>query len=184
MRYDANISTIEDRHDLDTLIVDQLHEIFTAYEMRTWNDKPTKDETTFKASKANKKQEHMSHEYQSDISDVEEANFIKKLQKGSGKYKGKLPFKCFNYGRIGHFANKCSYPKQEENDEEVHNQKNQYKKKFYKKKKNFYSKEDISSSDMSEDENSELLFMGMNTQNNDVDDEENSEFEGEVNLEA
>jgi hypothetical protein len=51
------------------------------------------------------------------------------------------------------------------------NRKNQYKKKFYKKKKNFYSKEDISSSNMSEDENSKLLFMGMNTQSNDVYDE-------------
>jgi hypothetical protein len=29
---------------------------------------------------------------------------------------------------------------------------------------------------MSEDEDSELLFMGMNTQNNNVDDEENSEI--------
>ena len=37
---------------------------------------------------------------------------------------------------------------------------------------------------MSEDEDSELLFMGMNSQNNGVYDEENSEFEGEVNLEA
>jgi hypothetical protein len=40
MIYDAKISTIEDRPDLDTLTVDQLHGIFTAYEMRTWNDKP------------------------------------------------------------------------------------------------------------------------------------------------
>jgi hypothetical protein len=39
MRYDANIYTIEDRHDLDTLTVDQLHGIFIAYEKRTWNDK-------------------------------------------------------------------------------------------------------------------------------------------------
>jgi hypothetical protein len=35
MRYDAKISTIEDRFDLDTLTVDQLHGIFTAYEMKT-----------------------------------------------------------------------------------------------------------------------------------------------------
>jgi hypothetical protein len=62
MRYDAKISKIEDRHDLDTLTIDQLYGIFIAYEMRTGNDKPTKDETTFKASKAKKKHEHMSHE--------------------------------------------------------------------------------------------------------------------------
>ena len=55
MRYDAKVSTIEDRSDLDTLTVHQLHGIFTAYEMRTGNDKTTKDETTFKAYKENKK---------------------------------------------------------------------------------------------------------------------------------
>jgi hypothetical protein len=71
----------------------------------------------------------------------------------------KLPFKCFNCGKIVHFVNKCPYPKHEDsNDEEVYNQKDhkrdesQYKNKFYKKKKNFYSKEDNSLSDMSEDE--------------------------------
>jgi hypothetical protein len=53
MRYDANISTIEDRSDLNTLTVDQLHEIFIAYEMRTGNDKLTKDEITFKEYKKN-----------------------------------------------------------------------------------------------------------------------------------
>jgi hypothetical protein len=188
MRYDAKISTLEDRPDLDKLTVDELHGILTTYEMRTGKERPTKGETTFKTSKEKRNQEQMSNEDQSDISDVEEANFIKKLQKGSGKYKGKLPFKCFNCGRIRHFANKCPYPKQEDSDdEEAYNQKDhkrdkdQYKKKFYKKKKNLYSKEDISSSDMSEDDG-ELLFMGM--KNNDVDNNEaNYEDEGEVNLE-
>jgi hypothetical protein len=70
MRYDAEISTIEDRHDLNTLTTDQIHGIFTAYEMRTSNDKPSKGEMTFKESRENKKHEHMFHEDQSDKSDI------------------------------------------------------------------------------------------------------------------
>jgi hypothetical protein len=79
MRYDAKISTIEDRHDLDTLTVDELRGIFIACVMRTGNDKPGKYETTFKSYKSNKKQEQMFHEDQLEIFYVEEANFIKKL---------------------------------------------------------------------------------------------------------
>ena len=45
------------------------------------------------------------------FSDEEEAEFVKKLDRGSGKYKGKLPFKCFNYGRVGHYAAKCPHKK-------------------------------------------------------------------------
>jgi hypothetical protein len=28
---------------------------------------------------------------------------------GTIKYKGKLPFKCFNFGRVGHYAKKCPF---------------------------------------------------------------------------
>jgi hypothetical protein len=35
MRFDQKISTIEERMDLDTLSMDELHGILTAYEMRT-----------------------------------------------------------------------------------------------------------------------------------------------------
>jgi hypothetical protein len=79
MRYDSKISTIEDRPELEKITVDELHGILTAYEMRIGQEKPSKGETTFKASKTKKNQEHMSKEDHSDISDVEEANFIKKL---------------------------------------------------------------------------------------------------------
>jgi hypothetical protein len=111
MRYDANISTIEDRSDLRSLTVDQHHGIFIAYEMRTRNNKSAKDETYFKASKTKINQKKKSQSCHHEESNVEEANFIRKIQKGSGKYKGKLPFKCFNCGKIGHFASKFPYPK-------------------------------------------------------------------------
>ena len=117
MRYDAKISTIEDRPDLDTPTVDQLHGIFTAYEMSTMNDKSTKDETTFKASKTKINQKKKLQTYHHEESNVEQANFTRKLQKGSGKYKGKLLFKCFNCGEVGHFASKCLYPKEDPKDE-------------------------------------------------------------------
>jgi hypothetical protein len=35
MRFDPNISTLEEREDLGTISMDELHGIFTAYEMRT-----------------------------------------------------------------------------------------------------------------------------------------------------
>ena len=33
-----------------------------------------------------------------------EVNFVKNLERGSGRFKGKLPFKCFSCGRVGHYA--------------------------------------------------------------------------------
>ena len=44
-------------------------------------------------------------------------NFVRKLQKGTSKYKGKLPLKCFNCSKIGHFTNKCPYDKKTDSDE-------------------------------------------------------------------
>lgn len=41
-----------------------------------------------------------------DVDDVE-ANFVSILKKANGKYRGKLPFKCFNYENIGHYASRC-----------------------------------------------------------------------------
>jgi DNA-directed RNA polymerase subunit N (RpoN/RPB10) len=68
---------------------------------------------TFKAYKTKMNKEKKTNEKLSDISDEEIANFTKKLKKGTGKYKGKIPLICFNCGKIGHFSNKFPYPKQE-----------------------------------------------------------------------
>jgi hypothetical protein len=127
----------------------------------------------------------------SEISDEQETNFISKLYKGYRKYKGKLPLKCFNCGKVGHFPSKYPYLKQLDSDyedtyknKELNERKNGNKKKFYKKKKNFYPKKDNNSSDMSEDDETKKLFMGIESQNKVVDNEENYEVEGELYVEG
>jgi hypothetical protein len=51
MRFDPKISSLEERTDLATLSMDELHGILTDYEMRTKQDNPPKKEASFKASK-------------------------------------------------------------------------------------------------------------------------------------
>ena len=98
--------------------MDELYRILTAYELILGIDKYSKGEETFKVLKKTKKQKQKPQSNHHEESDVEEANLIKKLQKGSGKYEGKLPFKCFNCGKVGHFQAKCPYPKEDSEDED------------------------------------------------------------------
>ena len=83
------------------MAVDELHEIFTAYEMRTGQNGSSKKEESFKV---------VSKIQYEDLDD-EESLFVKKLERGTRKYKGKLPLKWFNYGRIGHFSKRRHHPK-------------------------------------------------------------------------
>jgi hypothetical protein len=102
-RFNSKVSAIKEIVDLKTLTLDQLLGTLTAYEMRITKGKSTSREASFKVEK----------NIDSDIDEIEE-NFVRRLKKGSGKYKGKLPCKCFNYGKIGHFASKCPHKRKDQ----------------------------------------------------------------------
>jgi uncharacterized lipoprotein YehR (DUF1307 family) len=128
LKYDAKVSAIEETRDLTKMTMDELHGILMAYEMRTGTESDqTNNEAAFKAIKKTKDKDN-------DL-DEEIANFVRRFQKGSGRYKGKSPLKCFNCGRIGHIVENCYYKKRSLNN-----------------KKNFYSKDDDISSDESDEE--------------------------------
>jgi hypothetical protein len=101
--------------------MDELHGIFTAYEMTTEQENLDIKEATCKASKkSNKKgRQKEEHSNNSDVSEYDEevANFVKRLNKGTNdRYRGKLHLICLNCDGIGHFSNKCPY-KKKRNDE-------------------------------------------------------------------
>ena len=106
---------------------------------------------------------------------------LKKFEKGTGKYKGKLPLKCFNYGRIGNFGSKFTFPKQDDSDERETSKfkkgKTWNKKKSYEKNKIVYTMEDSEDADTSEYEETEILFMGLDTQDSNGDLGEEGELE-------
>jgi hypothetical protein len=187
MRFNPKISTLEERSDLNSISMDELHGIFTAYEMRTEQENPDVKEVAFKASKRSKqkKKEQEKYSSSSDVSedDEEVANFVKRLNKGTnGRYRGKIPLICFNCDGIGHFANKCPH-KKKRNDEGYSKDRQTYKGKRTTKKvfkKNFCTKEDISSSDedeVSDSETGRVLFMAV--EDSDKEDSEEA-YEEEI----
>jgi hypothetical protein len=54
MRFNPKISAIEEISDLNSISMDELHGIFTSYEMRTEHENPDVKEEAFKASKRSK----------------------------------------------------------------------------------------------------------------------------------
>jgi hypothetical protein len=156
-KFNPKVSAIEELNDLKTLSIDQLLGTLTAYEMRINKDKSITREASFKADK----------NIDSDLDDIEE-KFVRRLKKGSGKYQGKLPFKCFNYGKIGHFASKCPHQKKDQNSDDE----KKYKFKKYSKKKSLCANNDNSSEDIDSDSSCEnkvndFMLMAMG----DFDDE-------------
>ena len=103
---------------------------------------------------------------------------MRRLKKGSGKYQGKFPSKCFNCGNIGHFDSKCPHKKKDQNIEGEE----KYKSKRFGKKKILCVNNDDSLGDTNSDfaceyKVNEFMLMSKKDYDNkitrsDVDDEE------------
>jgi hypothetical protein len=119
MRFDPKISALEERAYLNSISMDELHGIFTAYEMKTEQENTDIKEAAFKESKRSNqkgKKKEKEHSSSSDVSedDEEAANFVRRLNKGTNdRYRGKLPLICFNCDGIDHFAKKFLIRKRE-----------------------------------------------------------------------
>eukprot|EP00253_Pinus_taeda_P026019 PITA_26019 len=153
-RFDSKISTIEEEKDLDTLKMDELHGILTAYEMRKGG--PSSKDEAFKASKSKKGKERNDCSDESDV-ESELAQFVRNLKRGS-KIKG--------------------------NDDEGNSKRMAHKKKGFNKKNFFSKKDESdedefmvikkkSDEESDHDESQEALFMALA-------DDDDSGLEGNV----
>jgi hypothetical protein len=173
-RFNPKVSAIEELNDIKTLSFDQLLGMLSAYKMRIVTDKTTSREASFKADK------------NEDCEPNEiEAKFVRRLKKGSGKYQGKLPFKCFNCSKIGHFANKCPQKKHDQNSE--YEDKN--KSRRFDKKKSLCVNNDDSSKDTDsdyscEDKVNDLSLMAKDNYDNERTGSEENDEEVVVDMEG
>jgi len=151
-KFESKDSAIEEKHNLQSITMSQLHQILTAFEMRKGGPSDRR-EATFKASGKGDYNEsgHMSE-------GEEESNFVKNLQRGFGRFRGKLTFKCFACGRVSHYAAKCPHKdKLEKGKEPV-----KWNRKQNVSKKRYYTHEDndgFSNSDEDEQCNDYRLLM-------------------------
>jgi hypothetical protein len=157
-KFNPKVSAIQELNDLKNLSIDQLIGTLIAYEMRINKDKSSTREPYFKEDK----------NIDSEVDDIE-AKFVRRLKKGSGKYQGKFPFKCFNCGKIGHFASKCPHQKKDQNSDDE----KKYKYKKDNKKKSFdanndNSLEDTDSDSSYEDKKNDFMLMAKEDYDNKI----------------
>jgi len=194
--FDSKVSTIEEAKYLNTFNTDKMHGSLIAYEMRIGIGKYIDREAAFKAKKTTKAMPEYNEE---ETSDELEVNFIHNLKKGTrGKYRGKLPFKFFNCGAVGHFVAKYPYNEKSKEDESSYRERSGWKTKSHFRKynlkkikfifKNISSSEASSNEDL-EEEASEVLFMAFEEENLEIkqkleEEIDEEEVEIEVDLEG
>eukprot|EP00253_Pinus_taeda_P004876 PITA_04876 len=149
-KFDSKVSAIEEKKNIQNLTMSQMHGILTAYKMRKGGPSDRR-EATFKASGKGDYYEsvHM-------LEEEEEPNFVKNLQRGTGRFRGKLPFKCFACGRVSHYAAKCPHKDKLDKGKEPF----RWNRKHNVNKKIYYTHEDsdgLLNSD--EDEQDTLTFQ-------------------------
>ena len=153
-KFESKVSAIEEKQDLQTITMTQLHRILTAFDMRKGGPSDMR-EAAFKALAKGKEELNESRH----ISEEEdEVNFVKKLQWGSGRFRGKLPFKCFACSRVGHYAAKCPCKDKYEKGKEYA----KWNRKQVVNKRSYYTHEDsdgLSNSDEDENSNDYRLLM-------------------------
>jgi len=188
------VSVLEEREDIPSS--EQVFVILYHFETKlNQDDEPSTREATFKSISKDEeastlKQKGKTHS-SNNPDDKELQNFLaRNLPRGSGKYKGKLPLKCFSCGKIGHYAKICPYTKNVENEDE-NDSRNFRNRKFRNKfHKNFFLAKECDSSDendssvddsISESDNDseleKLMFMDMDSTSS---PESISEDEGDV----
>jgi hypothetical protein len=91
--YNLKVSSLQYQENLDKLTMEKLYGILTAYELRLGHENLPQGEASFKVINKTKGQKQKPQSIHHEESDVEEAKFIKKIQKGAGKYKGNLNLK-------------------------------------------------------------------------------------------
>jgi hypothetical protein len=144
-KFESKVSALEEKQDLQNLTVVKLHGILTAYEMRRGGPSEVK-EAVFRTS--TKGMEEQITEGLGYILEEDEINFVRKLQTGTVRFRGKLPIKCFDCGRVGHYAAKCPYKETHKKGKEA----TRRNKNHFRSKQSFYTNEDSDGLSGSEEE--------------------------------